>query len=82
MRPHLDYADIIYDQPNNLDLCNKIETCQYNAALAITGAIRSSLKERLYQELGFKYLSSWRWLRKLCTFYKIVRNKSSAYFCK
>ena len=32
---HLDYADIIYDQPNNLNLCNKIETCQYNAALAI-----------------------------------------------
>ena len=42
MGPHLDYADIIYDQPNNLNLCNKIETCQYNAALAITGAMRGS----------------------------------------
>ena len=42
MRPHLDYADIIYDQPNNLNLYNKIETCQYNAALAITGAMRDS----------------------------------------
>ena len=47
---HLDYAEIIYDQPNNLGLSNKIETCQYNAALAITGEIRGSSKERLYQE--------------------------------
>ena len=48
MRPHLDYADILYDQPNNLNVCNKIENCHYNAALAITGAIRGSSKERLY----------------------------------
>ena len=48
--PQLDYVDIIYDQLNNLNLCNKIESCQYNATLAITGAIRSSSKERLYQE--------------------------------
>ena len=82
IRPHLDYADIIYDQPNNLDLYNKIETCQYNAALPITGAIRGSSKERLYQELGFKYLSPRRWLRKLLTFYKIVRNKSPGYIYK
>ena len=58
IRPHLDYTDIIYDQPNNLSQCNKIETCQYNSALTITGAIRGCSKERLYQELGFEYLSS------------------------
>ena len=28
IRPHLVYADIIYDHPNNLNMCNKIETCQ------------------------------------------------------
>ena len=82
MRPHLDYADIIHDQPNNLNLCNKIESCQYNAALAITGAIRGSSKEKLYQELGFEYLSSRRWLRKLCIFYRTVRNKSPGYLYK
>ena len=82
IRPHLDYADIIYDQPNNLTLCNKIETCQYNAAVAITGAIRGSSKERLCQDLGFEHLSSRRWLRKLCTFYKIVRNRSPGYLYK
>ena len=55
---------------------------QYKAAVAITGAIRSSSKERPCQELGFEYLSSRRWLRKLCTFYKIVRNKSPGYLYK
>ena len=79
---HLDYVDIIDDQQNNFSLCNKIGTCQYNAALAITGAIRGSSKERLYQELGFEYLSCRKWLRKLCTFYKIVRNKSPGYLCQ
>ena len=75
IRPHLDYADIIYGKPNNMNICNKIESLQYNAALAITGAIRGLSKEKLFQELGFEYLSSRRWLRKLCLFYKIVVNK-------
>ena len=78
--PYLDYTDIS-EQPNNLNL-NKIETCQFNATLAITGAIRDFSKERLYQELGLKYLSSLRWLRELCTFYRIVGNNSSGYFYK
>ena len=79
MRPHLDYADIIYNKPNNMSICNKIESLQYNAALTIAGDIRESSKEKLYQELGFKYLSLRRWLRKLCLFYKIIVNKSPNY---
>ena len=84
IRAHLDYTNITYDQPNNLNLCNKIynKTCQYNAALAITGAIRDPSKERRYQELGFEYLSSRRWLRKLSNFYKIIKNKSPGYLCQ
>ena len=62
-----------------MNICNKIESLQYNAALAITGAIRGSLKEKLYQELGFDFLSSRRWLRKLCLFYKTVVSKSPIY---
>ena len=49
IRPHLDYGDIVYDQPNNSSLSEKIESLQYNAALAITGAIKGSSKEKLYQ---------------------------------
>ena len=40
VRPHLHYGDIIYDQPNNESFTAKIDRIQYNAALAITGAIK------------------------------------------
>ena len=71
----LDYVDIISDKPNNMNIYDKIESLKYDDALAITGAIRGSSKENLYQELGFEYLSSRRLFRKLCLFYKIVVNK-------
>ena len=32
IRPHLNYGDIIYDQPNNQAFSNKLEVVQYNAA--------------------------------------------------
>ena len=50
IRPHLDYGDIIYDQPFNNSFQYKIESIQYNACLAITGAIRGTSKERLYED--------------------------------
>ena len=60
VRPHLNYGDVIYDQPNNSRLSDKIESVQYNAALAITGAIRGTSKEKLYQELGLESLKNRR----------------------
>ena len=78
IRPHLDYVDIIFDQANNFNLCSEIETCQYNAALAITCDMTGSLKETLYQKLGLEYLSLQRWFLP-CKFYKIVKVKSSGY---
>ena len=56
VRPHLDYGDVIYAQLNNSSLSVKIESVQYNAALAITGAIRGASKEKLFQELGLESL--------------------------
>ena len=52
MRPHLDYGHMIYDYTLNMPFQQKMETIQYNAALAITGAIRGSFREKLYQEFG------------------------------
>ena len=52
IRPHLDYSDIIYDQPNNESFCTKIECIQYNAALAISGATKGTSQTKLYNELG------------------------------
>ena len=71
VRPHLDYGDIIYDQPNKESLNQKIERIQYNAALIITGAIKGTYQSRSYNELGLESLKFKRWFRKLCTFYKI-----------
>ena len=42
IRPHLDYGDVIYDQPHNDTFCRMIESVQYNAALVITGTIKGS----------------------------------------
>ena len=53
IRPHLDYGDIIYDRAYNTPFHQNIKSVQYNAALAITGAVRGISKEKLYQKLGF-----------------------------
>ena len=34
-------SHLVYGKPNNTNVCNKIESLQYIAALAITGAIRA-----------------------------------------
>ena len=52
IQPPLDYADIIYDKANNMNICSKID------APAIIWTIRGSSKGKLYQELDFEYFSS------------------------
>ena len=58
-------GDIIYDQPQNESFCNKLESVQYKAALAITGAIQGTSRDKLYQELGLESLKSRRWYKHL-----------------
>ena len=79
IRPHLEYGDVIYDQPNPSSLTNKIESVQCNAALSITGAIRRNSKEKLYQELGFETLKDRRSLTRLFYLCKILGQKQPAY---
>ena len=66
IRPHLDYEDI-YDQIFNISFKQKMETIQYNAALAITGTIGGSSREKLHQKLVLENLQR-RWYKKLCYF--------------
>ena len=68
IRPHLDYDDVVYNRPSNDAFSNKLETVQYNAALAITGAIKGTSREKLHQESGFEYLQQRRRMRRLCLF--------------
>ena len=56
----LDYDDIIYDQAHNVSLHQKLESLQYNAYSAITGTIRGSSREKIYQEPGFESLQQLR----------------------
>ena len=79
IRPHLDKDDVVSDEPSNDAFSNQWETVQYNAALAITGAIKKTSREELYQELGLEYLQQRRWMRRLCLFYKVVSTKLPAY---
>ena len=66
--PHLDYGDILYDNPGNSSFSDRLETVQYNAALAITGCIRGTSREKLYSELGLESLRDRRFCRRMCFF--------------
>ena len=61
----LDYGDNLYDKAFNASFHQKIESIQYNACLAITGAIRSSSREKIYQQLVLESLQHRRWYQKL-----------------
>ena len=82
IRPHLEYGDIIYDQTYNKPFYQKMESIQYNAALAITGAVRGTSREKLYQELGLESLRKRRCYRKLWYFFKIFKGQSLEYLFK
>ena len=56
IRPHLDYGEIIYDQAYNASFHQILKLLQYNACLAIAGAIRGTSKEKLCDEIGLESL--------------------------
>ena len=56
IRPHLEFGDVLYDQAFNNSLKEKLESFQYNTCLALTGAIRGTSKEKIYQELELESL--------------------------
>ena len=78
-RANLYYGDIIYDLTFNESFHQRIESIQYNAAIAITGAVRGTSSEKLYQEFYLESLRSRKWPRKFCLFYKIYNNKWPSY---
>ena len=74
---YLAYADVIFDKPSNASFSNEIEPAQHNAALAITGTIRGTSKEKLYLELGFEIMKERRFPRLVC-FHKTLNNQAPA----
>ena len=89
IRQHLDYGDAVYHTPAktcefshdtmlNIQM-EKLESAQYSAALAVTGAWRRTSREILYNELGWESLNLRRWSRRLVMFYKTVNNSTPEY---
>ena len=78
VRPHLDYGDVIYHE-QSMSHSRKLESTQYKAALAVSGAWKGTSMDRLLEELGWETLSNRRWYRRLCLFYKIVNNQTPQY---
>ena len=89
IRPHLDFCDIIYHEPNTLNsfdssinlryLMNTVERIQYHAALSITGAWQGTNLDKIYEELGWESLTNRRHYRRLIQFYKIQNNLVPSY---
>ena len=79
IRPHLDHGNIVYDKAFNESFHAKLESLEYNATLAITGAIRGSSTEKIYEKLGLESLKSRRWYRKMSFLYKVLKSESPSY---
>ena len=79
LRPLIDCGDIIYDQPNIDSFCEKLASIQYKAALAITGAIKGTSRDRIYAELGLESLKARRWYKRLSCMFKIMNEQAPSY---
>ena len=93
IRSKLEYGDIIYNKSildsNNNDkpdifskpsgLMAKLESVQYKAAIIITGTWQGSSTKKVYDLLGWEFLSHRRWFRQMCVFFKIVKGVTPFY---
>ena len=79
IRRHLHYGDIIYDQSFNNYIHQRLNSLQFKVALAITGAICGTLKEKLYSEPYLESLQNRRCYRRLSFLYKVIAIQSLSY---
>ena len=63
----------------NYEFTNKIESVKYNAALAVTGCVRGTSREKLFLELGLTSLYDRRRLHRLTLIYKILNDLTPQY---
>ena len=62
---------MIYDQSNNENFCQQVESVQYNASLAITDAIKGTSRLKSYNEIGLESLKFRQWFRNFVSFTKL-----------
>ena len=89
VRSHLDYCDIVYHIPpivhhpplgTSLNyLMEKLETIQFQAGHAVTGAWQGSNRVKFYEELGWESLSERRMCKRVLQTHKIVDGRTPSY---
>ena len=79
LRPLVDYGDIIYDQPHNVSFCEKPESLQCKAALAITGVMQGTPRNKICEELGVESLKARGWYRRLSCMFEIMEEEAPNY---
>ena len=89
VRSHLDYCDFIFHLPSlntetsddvNMNyLMGSIESIQYQAALAVTGAWKGTSRKKIYEQLGWESLHNRRELHRMTQFYKIMNDLTPPY---
>ena len=63
----------------NAQFNDKIEAVQYNAALAISGCVCGTSREKIYSKLGLTSLYDRRRFHRLSLYYKILNNLTPEY---
>ena len=59
-----------------------MESVQYNFTLNMTGSIRGTSVEKIYQELGLESLPKRRWYRKLSHSFRLFKGQFREYLFK
>ena len=70
---------MVYHRVSNETFRQRPESFEHSAAISITGTIKGTLYKFCFEKLGLETLKSRHWLRKLCLFYELIKEKSSAY---
>ena len=76
--PHLDYADVIWDNCTDR-LSDELESLHLDAIRTIIGAVRGTSHIKLYNESGFVTLKERRRRHKLVMYFKIVKGLAPNY---
>ena len=80
VRPIMEYAGVVWHNCSAQDE-QLLETVQKRAARIVSGGIRGTSSDVLYEELCWEKLSVRRERAKLLLFHKIVHNKAPVYLC-
>ena len=76
-RSYLDYGDVTYDRASNKSFHQSFQSLKYSSAIAMTGAIRGTSSEKLFQELGLELIKWRRSLRNLCLLFKLIKKSTT-----